>query len=386
MSATSASSPLEPGSTFDSGGYRYTVHRTLVSNPAYDSLLLASREHARQTRQMLVVLKPVNLGDAREAQQRALEEVQLARHLHHPNIAAVLGAAVCEGRPYIVMEHTRGCFLLSVMDAAWQSGTTLSPAFAAYVAAEVAEALEYAHGCRDDEGRPLKLVHRAVGPLRIRLVEGGHVKLTNFGAALSELLGRLPSPRGLLRGDPAYLAPEILRGALHPTPDQPDTCTPRNLDGRADLFSLGLVLLELLVAHYPLDPPEEPWTDVRVRLPVHVRSERPPLLKLETLAHRVLRFGPEEVERASQAVPEPLRRIVARALRQEPTERYPTAGDMATELRQYLLTLGKPYGAKQLEEEVARVLKNASDHRRLDAYGTVEGGVLPLPSDMEDAR
>ena len=95
---------------------------------------------------------------------------------------------------------------------------------------------------------------------------------------------------------------------------------------------------------------------------------------------------PEEVERASEAVPEPLRRIVARALRQEPAERYPTAGDMATELRQSLRTLGKPYGAKQLEEEVARVLKGASDYRGLDAYGTVEGGVLPLPPDMEDAQ
>jgi hypothetical protein len=58
---------------------------------------------------------------------------------------------------------------------------------------------------------------------------------------------------------------------------------------------------------------------------------------------------------------------------------------MATELRQYLRTLGKPYGAKELEEEMARVLKSASDYRKLDAYGTVEGGVLPLPPDMEEA-
>ncbi len=323
------------------------------------------------------------LGEAHELQRRALEEVQLARYLHHPNIAAVHGYAVYGGHPYVVMEHMHGCFLLTVMDAALQSRIRLTPAFASFVAAQVAEALEYAHRCVDDGGRPLQLVHRAVGPLRIHLGQGGRVKLTNFGAALSELLGRVPTPTGLLRGDANYLAPEILQNALNPARDAPDALTPRDLDGRADIFSLGLVLLEMSAASYPLDPPEALSPPVSMLLPAHVRSQRPPLLRLETLADRVLHLGPEEVRRASETVPEPLRRIVTRALRQAPAERYPTAGDMAAELHHYLGTLERPYGARELDEEVARILKHVADHRTLDAYGTVERGVLPLPPGME---
>ncbi|HEX8436841.1 serine/threonine-protein kinase [Archangium sp.] len=353
-----------------------------MEDAAYDTLLLATREHPEQARRLLVVLKPVALGEEHHLQRRAREEVQLARYLQHPNIAAVHGYAVYGGQPYVVMEHMHGCFLLTVMDAALQSGVTLSPAFAAYVAAEVADALEYAHRCVDDMGRPLKLVHRAVGPLRIRLGVGSNVKLTNFGAAFSEMLGRLPTPTGLLRGDTNYLAPEILQNVLRPALDRPDALTPRNLDGRADIFSLGLVLLEMLAASYPLDPPEE-LPSHAPQLPAHVRSERPPLLKLETLADRVLHLGPEEVRSASRNVPEPLRGIVTRALRQAPAERYPTAGDMAAELRQYLGTLGQPYGRRELDEEVARILKHAARYHTLDALGSVEKGVLPLPPDME---
>jgi serine/threonine-protein kinase len=288
-----------------------------------------------------------------------------------------------KGQAYVVMEHQRGCFLLTLMDAAMQGNDTLSPAFAAYVAAQLAEALEYAHSCVDEEGRPLRLVHRAVGPLRVRLGAGGHVKLTNFGAAWSELMGRLRTPPRLLRGDAAYIAPEILRSFLEPQLGQSDPLTPRGLDGRADIFSLGLVLLEMLVAHYPLDPPEELWRDVPRRFPAGIRAEQLPFLRLETLADRVLHFGPEQVRRACETVPESLQRILSRALSQEPADRYPTAGEMGAELRKYLGTLGRVYGAAQVEEEVGRVLKGAADYRTLDAHGSVERGVLPLPSDME---
>ncbi|WP_309888039.1 serine/threonine-protein kinase [Archangium sp.] len=344
---------LEPGSTFESNGYCYRIQRS------------------------------VEVGDGREAQQRAMEEVRLATYLHHPNIANVYGCAAFEGQPYVVLEHQRGCFLLTLMDAAMQVNDMLSPAFAAYVAAQVAEALEYAHRCLDDKGRPLRIVHRAVGPLRIRLGAGGRVKLTNFGAAWSELMGRLRTPPGLLRGDVAYLAPEILRNVREPEPGQADPLTPRGLDGRADIFSLGLVLLEMLVAHYPLDPPEELWSDIPRRFPEGIRAEQLPFLRVETLADRVLHFGPEQVRRACETVPEPLRRIVSRALSQEPDERYPTAGELGAELRQYLGTLGRAYGAAQLDDEVGRVLKGAADYRTLDAHGSVERGVLPLPSDMK---
>jgi len=368
---------------FESGGYRYSIHRPLVTHPHYDTLLLASREYAAGGPVKLVELKPVVLEEGREGLERVLEEVRLARLLHHPNIAGVYGYAVNDELPYIVMEHLRGCYLLTAMDAAMAVGRRLSPAFAAYVAAEVADALDHAHRCEGEEREPLHLVHRAVGPMRIRLGRKGRVQLTNFGAAYSELLGRIRSPDGLLRGDPAYIAPEILRGFLRPEPGQRDLLTPRSLDGRADLFSLGLVLLEMLVASYPLDAPDALWRDVKRRFPAEVRGEVPTFLKLETLADRVLHFGPEEVQRVAEEVPVPLRRMVAKALRPHPDERYPSADVLRDELRAWLLGLARPYGAKEAEEELAELLKEASDLRGLAAHAGVERGVLPVPPDMD---
>lgn len=383
MSRPPASRSLAARLTFESSGYRYSVHRHLVTHPHYDTLLLASRQYTQGGPVKLVELKPVMLEEGREGLERVLEEVRLARFLRHPNIAAVYGCAVQSELPHIVMEHLRGCYLLTVMDAAVAVDRRLSPAFAAYVAAEVADALDYAHRCEGDDRTPLHIVHRAVGPMRIRLGRNGRVQLTNFGAAYSELPGRIRSPDGLLRGDPAYIAPEILLGFLRPEPGQRDSLTPRNLTGRADIFSLGLVLLEMLVASYPLDPPDALWRDVKRRFPAEVRSEVPTFIKLETLANRVLHFGPEEVQRVAEEVPLPLRRIVSKALRPHPDERYPSADKLRDELRAWLRGLPQPYGAAEAEEELAEILKEASDLDKLAAHAGVERGVLPVPSHMD---
>jgi eukaryotic-like serine/threonine-protein kinase len=375
---------LKPHQPFQVGDFRYEVVRPLVVHPDYDTLLLATREPLQGGGAKLVVLKPIVMEHGREARHRALEEVSLSKVLRHPNIATVYGYVVWDEQPSIVMEHLRGCFLLTLMDAAWLVGRKLSPDFSAYVAAEVAAALDYAHRCEDEDGNPLKLVHRAVGPMRIRLGASGRVKLTNFGAAYAELLGRIPTRHGLLRGDPAYIAPEILLGFLKPEARQRDLLTPRKLDGRADIFSLGLVLLEMLLSRYPLDPPDQLWEDLEERFPPEVRAERSTLLPLETLANRVLHFGPDEVERAARELPGPLRKVVTRALRPNPAERYPSADDMRYDLRDFLHARpGRTYGAKEAEAEMSEILKEASDLRKLAAHVDVEQGVLPVPPDLK---
>ena len=369
---------------FEAGDYCYRIQHPLVSHPDYDTLLLASRQRTRGGPLQRVVLKPLRLEHGREARTRAMEEVRLSKSLRHHNIAPVLGSAVDDEVAYVVMEWRRGRFLLSLMDTAISVNRKLSPDFAAYVAAEVADALDHAHRAVDEEGQRLHLVHRAVGPLRIRVGDDGHVQLTNFGAAYSELLGRLRTPPGLLRGDPAYIAPEILLGFLEPAASQGDPLTPRRLDGRADVFSLGLVLLEMLLARYPLDPPDTVWPDVEKRFPPEVRGERSSPLALETLANRVLDFGPEEVRRVAEELPEPLRRIVVKSLHPEPDERYETAGRMRDELRVFLARPGKrrPFGAREAKAEAHAILAQASDLEKLGAYPVVERGILPLPPDM----
>jgi eukaryotic-like serine/threonine-protein kinase len=252
------------------------------------------------------------------------------------------------------------------MDFALLVGRTLSPAFAAYVAAEVANALDYAHGRSDGEGHPLHIIHRAVGPMRIRLGFDGRVKLTNFGAAYSELRERLKTPRGLLRGDPAYCAPEILRAVMESTGTRADPLIGGAIDGRADVFSLGLVLLEMLLAEYPLDPTDTPVQGTPSGFASRVRAERSAQLSLDVLAYRLLRFDSEDAERLLEMAPAPLRSIVRRALQPDPSARY-GAGKMRDELRAYLGSLDRPFGEVELAAELKAIWEAAAKVKRLTA-------------------
>ncbi|WNG57597.1 protein kinase [Archangium gephyra] len=355
-----------PRLMFDFEGFRYEVYSTQVNNRDYDKLLLAWRQPLSGGARTHVILKPVQMSPDRERSERAWEEVQLATYLQHPSIAKVHGFAFHGKSAYVVMEHLKGCYLLTAMDFALLVARSLSPAFAAYVSAEVADALAYAHARTDAEGHPLHIVHRAVGPMRIRLGFDGRVKLANFGAAYSELRDRLKTPPGLLRGDPAYCAPEVLRAVMESTGSRADPLIGGAIDGRADVFSLGLVLLEMLLAEYPLDPSDEPVQRVPVGFASSVRAERTTQLSLDVLAYRLLRFHPEDAERSLEMVPAALRSIVRRALEPEPAARY-SAAAMRDELRAYLGSLERPFGEAELAAELRLIWAAAARVKRLMA-------------------
>ncbi|HZH15374.1 MAG TPA: protein kinase [Archangium sp.] len=374
-------SPTDTGCfTFESGGFRYEVFRSLLEHVDYDTLWLARcRPLTEKARRQLVVLKQVEVPEGREGRTRAVEEVRLAEHLHHPRIGHVLRLAEYQGAPFVVMEHTTGAFLATVIGSALLLDRKLSPALAAFIAAEVANALDYAHHCEDDRGRELHIIHRAVSPMSIRLGRNGRVKLCNFGAAFSELLGRVPTPPRVLRGNFAYAAPELIRSVSEK--GRAGLLSPKGIDSRADIFSLGLVLLEMIAGHHPLDPPDvlppEMSTCVR-QLVSGVRAEHSAWASIEVLADRLLRFGREDVERIADKAPAPLKQVVHRAIRSDPAERYQSAAEMRDELRAYLRSLRQPFGVPEAAAELADILKRASALKRKDAH-PVEIGVLPWP-------
>ncbi|MCY1079951.1 serine/threonine-protein kinase [Archangium lansingense] len=366
--------------TFESDGFRYEVFRPLLAHEDYDTLFLSwCRPMKEKGARRLVVLKQVEVPEGRKGRSRAIEEVQLAEHLHHSRLGRVFRLAEYQGSPYVVMEHTRGAFLATIIGSALLLDRLLSPAFAAFIAAEVADALDYAHQCEDGRGRELHIIHRAVSPTTIRLGRNGRVKLTNFGAAFSELLGRVPTPPKVLRGNFAYAAPEIIRSVSEK--GRAGLLSPKGIDRRADIFSLGFVLLEMLAGHHPLDPPDtlQPTISKRVlQLVSGVRAEHSSWASIEVLADRLLRFGPEDVERIAHKAPAPLKESLHRALRSNPAERYPLAAEMRDELRAYLSGLRRPFGAHEAAAELADILKKASALKRKDAH-PVELGVLPWP-------
>jgi len=163
----------------------------------------------------------------------------------------------------------------------------------------------------DDAGVPLGIVNRDVNPARIRLDPHGQVKLTDFGVALSRLAGRLATSLPRPQGEVLYAAPEVLLGEV--------------VDARADLFSLGLTLLEFATGRHLYAPGHLRIEEVEARLSEEEReqalaasvasmaTELPPFA--EDAIWCAMAYRSEDVERAAEGLPVPLRDILHTLLR-----------------------------------------------------------------------
>src|SRR5438309_1374829 len=178
----------------------------------------------------LVAVKTVSLwGQEPEEEQefrlRFANEAQAAGRLHHPGIISVfdVGEDPDNQDPYIVLEYVSGESLQRVL----AREKKLAQSKALKLAEELAEALDYAHA----QG----VVHRDIKPANILVTEDGHAKIADFGIAKLNL-SQLTLP-GKVMGTPAYMAPEQLSG--------------EGVDGRSDIFSLGVILYAMVTGHSP---------------------------------------------------------------------------------------------------------------------------------------
>ncbi len=157
--------------------------------------------------------------------RRFRSEAQLAASLHHPNVMAVYDWGE-DGVPFMVLELLSGGSLRSMLDA----GTRLTPAQAAHIGGQVAAALDYSHS--------RGLVHRDIKPANLLFDEHGIVRVADFGLARALAEASWTEPAGTMLGTARYAAPEQATGAP--------------LDGRADLYATGLVLVEAVTGTVPL--------------------------------------------------------------------------------------------------------------------------------------
>jgi serine/threonine protein kinase len=167
----------------------------------------------------------------REMAARLIDEARISARLQHANIVQVFDFGRLKDELFIVMEYVDGPSLDAILVALENRGEWISLAQTLQVIVEVARALEYAHRFSGEE--TVGLVHRDVTPSNILVSRDGIVKLTDFGIAAWSELDRPADPAG----KPPYMAPEQLRGDP--------------LDGRADLFSLGVTFYRLLTRNHP---------------------------------------------------------------------------------------------------------------------------------------
>ena len=261
----------------------------------------------------------LSMPDARERLHR---EASAAGRLNHPNIAAIYDVLDVDSQPYIVMEYVEGESLARVLR---RGALPLDNAVA--VGTEIAEALAAAHA----KG----IVHRDLKPANISLTPDGHAKVLDFGLAKgptakearSQGLTTITVP-GQAMGTPGYSSPEQLVGAP--------------ADPRDDIYSLGVVLYELLTGRRPFD-----GTD-----------------SLE-LAMATMTKTPTPVHLVNPAVPETISAIVARAMARDRDDRYQSAEQLRTELRR--LTHALSTDVTHLVDSRALTVTLRSRRRRLAA-------------------
>lgn len=160
-----------------------------------------------------------------------VDEAKILGMLYHPNIVGIYDFGEDNGRHYLALEYLDGPTLASILSRVREAKKSLPFGVVAFIAREVCRGLIAVHSLRDPAGRPMNVVHRDVTPSNVMTTSTGAVKLLDFGIAKisgSENVTRV----GQIKGKAGYLAPEqILGGAV---------------DGRLDLFSLGVVIYEML--------------------------------------------------------------------------------------------------------------------------------------------
>jgi serine/threonine protein kinase len=246
-----------------------------------------------------VAVKTVNMALEKDGieryEARFYQEARAAGSLNHPNIVTVYDVGKAGNVAFMAMEFIEGVELRSMLAEA----KPLSVAQAVSIAAQVAEGLAYAH----QHG----VVHRDIKPANIMVTPDSPVKITDFGIARMRASGEL-TQTGMMLGSPKYMSPEQVIG--------------KRADHRSDLFSLGVILYEMLTGATPFNGDN-----------------------VTALMYQIVNFVPPAPSAVNAAVPELLNYIAAKTLAKALEERYQNAVDLARDLRECERQLSAPVAA-----------------------------------------
>ncbi len=234
------------------------------------------------------------LADDKKFVEDFVREAKLAANLRHPNIVRILELGREHGTYFIAMELVGGQSLLQLMKLATTTRAQTPIGVVIAIFAELLDALDYASTAIDSHGEPMNIVHRDLSPSNIIVTDDGHVKIIDFGVAKA-VTGQFMTNTGMVKGKLAYMASETLTGAP--------------VDRRADLFSLGVVIWELIAGRRLFRGHNE----IEVITKIRDGASEPPST-----------YNPQ--------CPPELDEIVMRALATSRDERWPSAAVMRTAL------------------------------------------------------
>ncbi|MEL6759140.1 MAG: serine/threonine-protein kinase [Myxococcota bacterium] len=247
------------------------------------------------------------------------DEARIAGRLEHPNICRVVDQGAHQEQLFIVMEFVHGKDMKVVHLRANERGERIPETVVAYVLASIADALDHAHTLRNPSGELENLVHRDVSPQNILVSYDGQPKLIDFGVARAK--SRVAQTRvGIVKGKFAYMSPE--------------QATARPLDGRSDVWALGVVFYQLLTGE----------------LPFRGTSDLDTLRKIATgQAIPITDIAPD--------TPSEIVDIIARAMQPDANDRYQRAGEFANDCRAYANRGSQPVNAAALARYMKRLFE-----------------------------
>ena len=256
----------------------------------------------------LLVIKRIlpNLAADKTFVSMFIDEAKLTAQLIHPKIVQVTDFGEEDGQYFIALEFIDGFDGLALLRSAAQKRVRLPVPICMFVASEVLDALDYAHNAKDSDGRSMYLVHRDISPSNVFIARRGDVKLGDFGIAHAQER-ESKTQAGTLKGKYGYMSPEQVTGG--------------DLDGRSDIFAVGIVLAEMLMGKRLFNAPND--LDVLLM----VRDGR---------LDRWDKYG--------QDIPRHLDAIVHKALAKNLEERFQSAADFRSALEDLQFQFGMRVG------------------------------------------
>ncbi|MFH2007781.1 MAG: protein kinase, partial [bacterium] len=246
-----------------------------------------------------------------------IDEAKIASRLHHGNICQIYEFGRVGDFYFQLMEYIAGFDLRALKEHLLAQQLTLPLGFLLHVLARACEGLDYAHRKTDSQGNPLNIIHRDVSPQNIMVSFEGTVKIIDFGIAKAKSRAS-QTQAGVIKGKFAYMAPELLRG--------------EQIDGRADIFALGIVLHELLTGQGLFDRE----TDLDTLRAVMAADVPPPSSIDPTI--------PPEVDE-----------VVLKALTSQPADRYQSTEDFQEALERCIMRIGEPYSSNKVRHFMAEL-------------------------------
>jgi serine/threonine protein kinase len=276
----------------------------------------------------LVAIKRVlpHLSEKKQFIGMFLDEARVCAHLSHSNCVQVFDIGVGDNTYFIVMEFVDGSDLKGVIEHRKKVNQPFPVEEACLICVRICEGLAYAHELVDSKGQNLHIVHRDMSPPNVLITRFGEVKIVDFGLAKANSQLEKSEP-GIIKGKFSYLSPEVAQGM--------------QVDGRTDIFAVGIMLWEMLAGRRLFLGDSDLET---VRLVQ--KAEIPPLRQ----------YNPK-------VTPE-LERVIQKGLAADPAKRYQTARDFGRDLNKIMFHLGRAVSSFEISQLVLPIWRERLQKKR----------------------